>query len=236
MSEIAIGIDLGTSNSCVAVAQPTGVEVLPNAYGEGITASVVALREDGSISVGNVAKANIIHDPPHTVQLGQAADRPVLLLRGGEEGPGDLRLRDRRGRRTTASASRSGTRLFSHARGLGHGAARDEADRRVATSASRWTKAVITVPAYFNDNQRQATKDAGRIAGPRGPAHHQRADRGGPGLRLRQAAFERPARRGLRPRRRHLRHLGARDRQGRVRGARDLAATPSWAATTSTTA
>ena len=51
------------------------------------------------------------------------------------------------------------------ARDLGDGAARDEADRRDADSASRSTKAVITVPAYFNDNQRQATKDAGRIAG-----------------------------------------------------------------------
>ena len=67
MSEIAIGIDLGTSNSCVAVLDGNEVEVLPNAYGEPITASVVALREDGSITVGNAAKANIIHDPKHTI-------------------------------------------------------------------------------------------------------------------------------------------------------------------------
>ena len=67
MSEIAIGIDLGTSNSCVAVLQGNDVEVLPNAYGEPITASVVALREDGSITVGNAAMANITHDPKHPI-------------------------------------------------------------------------------------------------------------------------------------------------------------------------
>ena len=67
MSEIAIGIDLGTSNSCVAVLQAGKIAVLPNAYGEATTASVVAFREDGSIVVGNAAKANIIHDPHHTV-------------------------------------------------------------------------------------------------------------------------------------------------------------------------
>ena len=67
MSEIAIGIDLGTSNSCVAVHRGGNVEVLANAYGEPITASVVALNEDGSIAVGNAAKANVIHDPHNTI-------------------------------------------------------------------------------------------------------------------------------------------------------------------------
>ena len=67
MSEIAIGIDLGTSNSCVAVMRDGEVEVLANAYGEATTASVVAFREDGGINVGNAAKANIIHNPERTV-------------------------------------------------------------------------------------------------------------------------------------------------------------------------
>jgi hypothetical protein len=67
------------------------------------------------------------------------------------------------------------------------------------------TDAVITVPAYFNDAQRQATKDAGSIAGPQRPAHRQRADGGGARLRPRQE--EGRDDRGLRLRRRHLRHL-----------------------------
>jgi hypothetical protein len=76
--------------------------------------------------------------------------------------------------------------------------------------------AVITVPAYFNDDQRQATKDAGRIAGPGRQAHHQRADRGLAGLRPRQGV--RPDDPRLRPRRRHVRRVRARDRRRRVRG------------------
>ena len=67
MAEIAVGIDLGTSNSCVAVSMRGRVDVLPNAYGESTTASVVALAEDGSITVGNAAKANVIHDPENTI-------------------------------------------------------------------------------------------------------------------------------------------------------------------------
>ena len=65
--EVAIGIDLGTSNSCVAVSDGRQVEVLLNSYGEAITASVVAFRDDGSIVVGNAAKAQLIHDQHHTV-------------------------------------------------------------------------------------------------------------------------------------------------------------------------
>ena len=67
MTEIAVGIDLGTSNSCVAVARKRRVDVLPNAYGERTTASVVNIAADGSITVGNAAKANIIHDPTNTI-------------------------------------------------------------------------------------------------------------------------------------------------------------------------
>ena len=67
MGEIAVGIDLGTSNSCVAVMRDGSARVLPNAQGEATTASVVAIREDHGILVGNAAKANIIHDPKHTI-------------------------------------------------------------------------------------------------------------------------------------------------------------------------
>ena len=67
MAEIAIGIDLGTSNSCVASASGGKVEVLANAYGDHVTASVVAFDEEGCVTVGNAAKANVIHDPINTV-------------------------------------------------------------------------------------------------------------------------------------------------------------------------
>ena len=59
MAEIAIGIDLGTSNSCVACSQNGQPEVLKNSYGKNTTASVMAFAEDGSITVGNQARANI---------------------------------------------------------------------------------------------------------------------------------------------------------------------------------
>src|SRR5262249_28069585 len=67
MAEIAVGIDLGTSNSCVAVARGGRVEVLPNSYGEPVTASVVHFAKDGTVLVGNTARAALIHDPHNTV-------------------------------------------------------------------------------------------------------------------------------------------------------------------------
>ena len=67
MAEIAVGIDLGTSNSCVAVARGKRVEVLPNAYGEHVTASVVHFAASGSVLVGNAARAALIHDPHNTI-------------------------------------------------------------------------------------------------------------------------------------------------------------------------
>ncbi len=163
MAEIAVGIDLGTSNSCVALARGSKVEVLPNAYGEGITPSVVGFQEGGAIAVGMPAKSNVIHDPSHTVS---SAKRLI-------------------GRYFFSEEVKKAKAVFAYdiVEGPGHGvriAVRDEQFsipeisamvlREMKTVAERHvgqevTKAVITVPAYFNDNQRQATKDAGRIAG-----------------------------------------------------------------------
>ncbi len=163
MSEIAIGIDLGTSNSCVAVARGRQVEVLPNTYGENITASVVSFQEDGNISVGNAAKANIIHDPRNTVSSAKRligryyfseevkkaqAICPYQIV-GGPNHSVRIQIRDEQFSLPEISAMvLRETKLIAEER-LGH----------------EVRKAVITVPAYFNDNQRQATKDAGRIAG-----------------------------------------------------------------------
>jgi len=163
MSEIAIGIDLGTSNSCVAVMRDGKVEVLSNSYGESTTASVVAFREDGTINVGNSAKANIIHSPQRTVHSAKRligrfffseevkkaqsicsyeivdAENHALRIRIGEE---------------LFSLPEVSAMILSEMKAI--------AEARLGVPV---TKAVITVPAYFNDNQRQATKDAGRIAG-----------------------------------------------------------------------
>ena len=163
MAEIAIGIDLGTSNSCVALARGSSVEVLPNAYGENISASVVGFKEDGSVQVGNAAKANVIHDPVHTVS---SAKRLIGRFSFSEEvkkaqaicsykiieGPNhSVRIQVREEQFSLPEISAMVLREMKSI-------AEEQLGQEVR-------KAVITVPAYFNDNQRQATKDAGRIAG-----------------------------------------------------------------------
>ncbi len=163
MADVAIGIDLGTSNSCVSIMKNKNLEVLSNAFGEKTTASVVAFHDDGSITVGNAARANIIHDPAHTVS---SAKRLIGRYHFSEEV-----------RKAQAISS------YEITEGPNHGvriAIRDEEFSLPEISAmvlremkqvaearinGEITKAVITVPAYFNDNQRQATKDAGQIAG-----------------------------------------------------------------------
>jgi len=163
MSELAVGIDLGTSNSCVAIARNGSVEVLSNANGEATTASVVAFHEDGAIEVGNRAKANIVHDPINTIC---SAKRLIGRYYFSEE-----------------VKKAQAVCAYEIVEGPQHGVrtmARDEEFSLPEVSAMvlremkqvaearlghTITKAVITVPAYFNDNQRQATKDAGKIAG-----------------------------------------------------------------------
>ncbi len=163
MGEIAVGIDLGTSNSCVAVMRDGSVRVLANAQGEPTTASVVAVHEDGSILVGNSAKANIIHDPKHTIcsakrLIGRSFHSPEVkkakAISGYEIEPaesGGIRIRVRDELFSIPEISAMILREL-----------KSVAEMRLGQAVQR---AVITVPANFNDNQRQATKDAGRIAG-----------------------------------------------------------------------
>jgi molecular chaperone DnaK len=164
MSEdLILGIDLGTSNSCVAAildGQPT---VIPNERGERITPSAVHFSEDGTVTVGTRARARAIQDPRHTVT---SAKRLIGRYSFSEEvrkaraiasyeivdGPSHsvrVRIRDRDYSLPEISAWVLREMKRIAAVGLGR-----EVER-----------AVVTVPAYFNDNQRQATKDAGRIAG-----------------------------------------------------------------------
>ncbi len=163
MGEIAIGIDLGTSNSCVAVVRGGAVEVLPNACGEYTTASVVSLAEDGSITVGNAAKAHIIHDPTNTIYSSkrligryffseEVKKARAICSYEIVEGPNNgLRIRVRE---ELFSIPEVAAMILREMKSI--------AETRLGQPVG---KAVITVPAYFNDNQRQATKDAGRIAG-----------------------------------------------------------------------
>ncbi|MBW2228818.1 MAG: Hsp70 family protein [Deltaproteobacteria bacterium] len=163
MAEIAVGIDLGTSNSCVALMRNDKIDVLPNTYGEHTTASVVAFAEDGSITVGNAAKANIIHEPENTVSSSKRligryffseevkkaqAICAYEIIEGANHGV-RINIRDEEFSLPEISAM----------------VVREMKQIAETKIGEPITKAVITVPAYFNDNQRQATKDAGKIAG-----------------------------------------------------------------------
>jgi len=160
---MAVGIDLGTSNSCVAVARRGRVEVLANAYGECICPSVVHFGEDGSTLVGHQAKSLAIHDPEHTIT---SAKRLMGRYYFSEEvkkakavssyqiveGPNHaVRIKVRDSVLAIPEVSALVLREMKQVAEAGLG--------------QPVSQAVITVPAYFNDNQRQATRDAGRIAG-----------------------------------------------------------------------
>jgi molecular chaperone DnaK len=163
LAEIAIGIDLGTSNSCVAVMRDGAARVLPNAQGEATTASVIAVREDGSIVVGNLAKANIIHDAKHTIcsakrLIGRSFHSPEVkkakAISAYEIVPAENQGLRIQVRREVFSIPEISAMILRELKAI--------AEMRLGQPVH---KAVITVPANFNDNQRQATKDAGRIAG-----------------------------------------------------------------------
>ncbi len=163
MAETAVGIDLGTSNSCVAIMREGNVEVMPNTFSEHTTASVVAFSENGEISVGNQAKANVIHDPANTVSSAkrligrysfseEVKKAKAIFAYEIVEGPNhSVRIQIREEEFSLPEISAMVLREMKQI-----------AEQNLGEPIQ---KAVITVPAYFNDNQRQATKDAGRIAG-----------------------------------------------------------------------
>ncbi|MBM7115165.1 molecular chaperone DnaK [Archangium primigenium] len=161
--EIAIGIDLGTSTSCVSVVQDGQPFVIPNEWDETTHASCVSFLEDGSVLVGNAAKRNIITNAESTVYSAKRligryffsdevkkaqAVMPYQIVEGDNNA---VRIAVRG---QTYSLPDISALVLKEMKAI----AETYLDRPVK-------KAVITVPAYFNDNQRQATKDAGRIAG-----------------------------------------------------------------------
>src|ERR1700681_1720654 len=161
--EIAIGIDLGTSYSCVSVLENGQPTVIPNEWGERTHASVVSFLEDGTVLVGNSAKRNIITNADNTVYSAKRligrfyfsdevkkaqAVMPYRIVEGDNN---SVRIQIRENMYSLPEISALVLKEMKAIveNYLGH----------------EVKKAVITVPAYFNDNQRQATKDAGRIAG-----------------------------------------------------------------------
>ncbi|QWF49093.1 molecular chaperone DnaK [Bordetella hinzii] len=162
MSKI-IGIDLGTTNSCVAVMDGGQVKIIENAEGARTTPSIVAYMEDGEILVGAPAKRQAVTNPKNTLYavkrlIGRKFDEkavqkdihlmPYSIVKA-DNGDAWVEVRGKKQAPPQVSA---------------------EVLRKMKKTAEDYlgepvTEAVITVPAYFNDSQRQATKDAGRIAG-----------------------------------------------------------------------
>jgi molecular chaperone DnaK len=156
-----IGIDLGTTNSVVAVVEGGDPVVIPNTEGNRLTASVVGFAKEGEILVGQVAKRQAITNPENTVFsikrfMGRRYDEvlheiklvPYKVVKATN---GDARVEIRGKQYAPPEISAMILRKLKEA--------------AEAYLGEKVTKAVITVPAYFNDSQRQATKDAGTIAG-----------------------------------------------------------------------
>jgi molecular chaperone DnaK len=160
MSKI-IGIDLGTTNSCVAVMEGGDPVVIPNAEGNRTTPSVVAFSKTGERLVGQVAKRQAITNPANTVFsikrfMGRkysevSEEMKMVPFQVVQASNGDARVK-------AGSKEYSPPEISAMILGKLKEAAESYLGEKV-------TRAVITVPAYFNDSQRQATKDAGQIAG-----------------------------------------------------------------------
>ncbi|MBB6577767.1 molecular chaperone DnaK [Comamonas odontotermitis] len=158
-----IGIDLGTTNSCVAVMEGNNTRVIENSEGARTTPSIVAYQDDGEILVGASAKRQAVTNPKNTIyaakrligrkfedkEVQKDIDLMPFQIIKADNGDAWVQVRDQKLAPPQISA---------------------EVLRKMKKTAEDFlgeavTEAVITVPAYFNDAQRQATKDAGRIAG-----------------------------------------------------------------------
>ena len=158
-----IGIDLGTTNSCVAIMEGNNTKVIENAEGARTTPSIIAYQEDGEVLVGASAKRQAVTNPKNTLyavkrligrkfeekEVQKDIDLMPYTITKADNGDAWVQVRDKKLAPPQVSA---------------------EVLRKMKKTAEDYlgeevTEAVITVPAYFNDAQRQATKDAGRIAG-----------------------------------------------------------------------
>jgi molecular chaperone DnaK len=159
----AIGIDLGTTNSCVAVMEGNKAKVIENSEGARTTPSMVAFTDSGEVLVGQTAKRQSITNPENTIfaikrLIGRRYDDPMTQKDKGMvaykivAGPNGDAWVEVKGKKY--SPSQISAFILTKMK--------ETAEAYLGTNV---TEAVITVPAYFNDAQRQATKDAGKIAG-----------------------------------------------------------------------
>jgi len=156
---LAVGIDLGTTNSLVATVRSGSAIVLADEFGRSLLPSVVRYQEDGSITVGHDAQRQQNHDPHNTItsvkrfmgrglsDIKDAGSLPYRFV----DAPGMVQLHTAAGVKSPVEVSADILRAL--------------AQRAEASLGGELTGAVITVPAYFDDAQRQATKDAARLAG-----------------------------------------------------------------------
>ncbi len=189
-----IGIDLGTTNSAVAVMEGGEPTIIPNAEGGRITPSVVAFTKSGERLVGQLAKRQAITNPENTIYS-------IKRFMGRRFSDSEVQRSMKMVPYKVQQASNGGVEIvLADGRKFTPPEISAMILQKLKTDAEAYlgdkvNQAVITVPAYFDDNQRQATKDAGQIDGG--------------GARVRPRQEEGRARRGVRPRRRHIRHLGA---------------------------
>ncbi|MDH0380271.1 molecular chaperone DnaK [Comamonas aquatica] len=158
-----IGIDLGTTNSCVAIMEGNTTRVIENSEGARTTPSIIAYQEDGEILVGASAKRQAVTNPKNTIY---AAKRLIGRKFDEKEVQKDIDLMPF----TITKADNGDAWVEVRGQKLAPPQISAEVLRKMKKTAEDFlgetvTEAVITVPAYFNDAQRQATKDAGRIAG-----------------------------------------------------------------------
>ena len=162
MSKV-IGIDLGTTNSCVAIMEGKEVRVIENAEGARTTPSIVAIADNGERLVGQSAKRQAVTNPTNTLYavkrlIGRRYDDP-LVSKDKEMVPYPIVRGDNGDAWVEARGEKYAPSQIS---AFVLGKMKETAESFLGEPV---TQAVITVPAYFNDSQRQATKDAGRIAG-----------------------------------------------------------------------
>ncbi|WP_042887128.1 molecular chaperone DnaK [Cupriavidus necator] len=158
-----IGIDLGTTNSCVAIMEGNTPKVIENSEGARTTPSIIAYMEDGEILVGAPAKRQAVTNPRNTLY---AVKRLIGRKFEEKEVQKDIGLMPY----SIVKADNSDAWVSVRDQKLAPPQVSAEVLRKMKKTAEDYlgepvTEAVITVPAYFNDSQRQATKDAGRIAG-----------------------------------------------------------------------